>query len=130
MYTIVEHAQDLDGLRLNVPETCECWGGVARSSSGCFLGLKMAIPPKVSKSSSSINVQMRATGLWGIEFQTTPYNSQNLCFSYMNGWMSIHKLQLFLDLNKRVSVLRSIAVMVWHASGFLFTSSGFGSSGL
>ena len=46
MYTIVEHAQDLDGLRLNVPETCECWGGVARSSSGCFLGLKMAIPQK------------------------------------------------------------------------------------
>ena len=51
-------------------------------------------------------------------------------FPNMNGWMSIHKLQLFLDVNKRVSVVRSIAVMVWHASGFLFTSSGFGSSGL
>jgi hypothetical protein len=48
MYTIVELAADLVGLRLNVPETCECWGGVARASSGCFLGLKMAIPPKVA----------------------------------------------------------------------------------
>ena len=51
-------------------------------------------------------------------------------FPNMNGWMSIHKLQLFLDVNKRVSVVRSIAVMVWHASGISVHFFRFRKSGL